>query len=844
MAELHSIFQENASPSAASAFTYSQSPTVGSTFARSGKLRAKACSSSSRLLLLLATIASVSAVAALVLFCSRVSQRHAFRELRSRRLSHADGKDTPFKICHGSTDEEDQLEQEDPHFPNSPAGRERQLPLKKRMLARAFETGISAEDRNPQQQEQQQRLSEPAVGHVGFAPTYTASSREQLHLSSLSVPATVPSTVVQNPPEVGATTEVLNASLLQHRTGNVDLGELQGRSLYGWKLQHPRPSAQVRWQPYSLQNPRQQQKQQSQLHEQDEGNELYMQDYHMRWQYLPWQQQHMQRSLVEQHQQSQVGEYSSLLQQREYQFLLQQRTQYETYKQQQHIYLQDMQWQQQPQQQSLIQRETQLQPFLQHPEGHQPLHQQRQHEYSLQQQEQRHSTKTQEQTLLQTNELQQVLQDHKMQQAVQQEGQQRKPHDEHELPREKTTSKWEQQGKLQPPVLQDEPSQYHLQPVEALMGSLTEDEWIAQDFPRPEPPQPSTSQQEFESSTAAGAGDPTLSGVKQVFHGPPLAHTGASRAHAAAVASRDEANVAPASAAAAASTGSGFEWSGAFPHSTAWTTAGGGSTGDGKMISSSLTDRNRTDAATAAGAGMAAGGAAGESTTIPPYAPLRAITMLLDMPRTVGGLLQHPFVRLPKVLVTRSLPFIKIDFERAIYSSRGPWSALTALQRAQEFLSQEVLDETQLVDLAQVAGDLVSNAIHYQRQNVAKHQTYRAVVRLGTRFLLLDAVVSTLIVLDQTPDPFHWREFTESIGHAAPQPIITANYPPRAGFTLYLAQELSRGMRILKRGTRPLPYDLVKIKRMLFCSYLSPARFRDPEFDPWRLEDRAPRDWS
>ncbi|CDJ33744.1 uncharacterized protein EMH_0085090 [Eimeria mitis] len=166
----------------------------------------------------------------------------------------------------------------------------------------------------------------------------------------------------------------------------------------------------------------------------------------------------------------------------------------------------------------------------------------------------------------------------------------------------------------------------------------------------------------------------------------------------------------------------------------------------------------------------------------------------------------------------------------------GTRRSVPLLQRAHALLSQDVLVDDQLKELAYVAEDMVAHLVRFEGQDLSQHPTYRAVVRLGIRFLLLDAVVCTLLLLKQTPDENEWRPIADAISHALPDPCIMPNFTERTHFSLSLGQELSNAIQILKTGKRPDPTRLLRIKRMMFCFTWSPARFRHKEFDAWRRQ--------
>ncbi|CDJ35971.1 LOW QUALITY PROTEIN: uncharacterized protein EMH_0047790 [Eimeria mitis] len=176
-----------------------------------------------------------------------------------------------------------------------------------------------------------------------------------------------------------------------------------------------------------------------------------------------------------------------------------------------------------------------------------------------------------------------------------------------------------------------------------------------------------------------------------------------------------------------------------------------------------------------------------------------------------------------------------VDLERAVATQQGRRDLVTMLLKANHLLSRQVLYFTDLRHLARIAEGMIEHGMIHQSQDLSEQRPWFAVERLGMRFLLMDSVVSALIVIGQEVNAASWKRFTDTIGHRGPLP------PPRRRvtqwrntFTSILAKELSRGIQTLKTGRRLAPQHLLKIHRMLFCSALSPTRFKRKDFDPFR----------
>ncbi|CDJ46023.1 hypothetical protein EBH_0010590 [Eimeria brunetti] len=376
-----------------------------------------------------------------------------------------------------------------------------------------------------------------------------------------------------------------------------------------------------------------------------------------------------------------------------------------------------------------------------------------------------------------------------------------------------------------------------LQPSYRLSGPSQEDEWIAPDSPKPEAPQPSTSQQAFHFSAPATVADTTTSdGISTQggwgFPGGPPAtylaatHAGASWGNAAsAVGGR-----APLGSSIA------FRYSGGLPRPGAWMTTGEPTMG---ALSGSLAHAIANGArAQEAAERAAAAAAAGLRSSIPASLSSPATIRLLRKPCIVStSVMNHPFVRLPTRIVDETETPVAIDLEKATMHARKIRCAVPLLREAHELLSHGSLTTAQSKQLALVAGELIERAMHYEHQDQSLKKTSRAVVRLGIRFLLLDTVVSALMVLGQEPDAGYWKIITDAIDHNAPLFAERAGFIQRTTYYLRLCHDLSNALQILKKGKRPAPEELLRIKQMLLCSPLSPAPFKGEDFEPWRVDN-------
>ncbi|CDJ59279.1 hypothetical protein, conserved, partial [Eimeria maxima] len=390
----------------------------------------------------------------------------------------------------------------------------------------------------------------------------------------------------------------------------------------------------------------------------------------------------------------------------------------------------------------------------------------------------------------------------------------------------------QRQGHQEKPKLQEEGETRQLQPADEVSAQLEEDEWIFQVSPAGEA-EPSGSQEALQPYARGTAAGPSTSENVTREEVPGLAQALAAFSGSASGVSRDKGAAVPGMGAAAAAP-AGMPAGGrpsADPFSAASATAGGGNKLSAPLLASLLTSR------IGAGEALAEAAPAADSRLMAPVATPAQQELPGPVELSPADLVNHPFVRLPVPKLSKVHQVIVVDFERALTTAIGTRSAIPSLQKARQLLALEVVDVSDMMEMAVVAAELIEHAYHYECQDLSRHHTFRAVKRLGVRFLILDAVVSILTVLRQTPDPKLWERFTDAISDAAPPPTERANFAARTLFFTHLTQKLSSAIQLLKRAQRPEPAELLKIKRMLFCSEYSPSGLKQREFDSWRADD-------
>ncbi|CDI85177.1 hypothetical protein EPH_0014540 [Eimeria praecox] len=299
MPKRHNIFQENANPCGESIFASSELPKEGSIFARRGYLGPKASRSAPCLRVFLAALASVAAVAVLIFVCSRAYRKRAVQGLRSRRLAEAEDSDASIDVCGISSDEGEQDENASSHSGDSRAGDERELPLKKRLLARASEGGIGGEEHSPQQQEQQQQQHETAASPFRLSPPRGSPTSEQFGPSGL--PPHMPPAQMQTPTQLDTATELLGLRSSQHDDGGFASGARRS-AFVPYRRRQPQSEGVHQWYDYQLQHQLFFQQAQAGLQQQPQQHSHYWQ--HLYWDQGSWHQQ--QQMLLQEEAQSRL----------------------------------------------------------------------------------------------------------------------------------------------------------------------------------------------------------------------------------------------------------------------------------------------------------------------------------------------------------------------------------------------------------------------------------------------------------------------------------------------------------------------------------------------------------
>ncbi|CDJ33828.1 uncharacterized protein EMH_0085710 [Eimeria mitis] len=198
----------------------------------------------------------------------------------------------------------------------------------------------------------------------------------------------------------------------------------------------------------------------------------------------------------------------------------------------------------------------------------------------------------------------------------------------------------------------------------------------------------------------------------------------------------------------------------------------------------------------------------------------------------------HPFVRLP--VVDQSKLLRSFSTTTAVCEGWLTVKPTLLLSRAREHLAKPSLTPEEMEKLTYDAERLCKYIVHATSPD--KHAPSRIVAEyLGLQFLCMDVIVATLQLLGEPARGPWWERVTGKIRldfSSQWQLLAPPNAPAKTHYSNVLCRELNLALRLLMTGKRPSDVDLIKIKRMLFCSQLSPRRFRGSEFDAWRNDGK------
>ncbi|CDJ51254.1 hypothetical protein, conserved [Eimeria brunetti] len=159
-------------------------------------------------------------------------------------------------------------------------------------------------------------------------------------------------------------------------------------------------------------------------------------------------------------------------------------------------------------------------------------------------------------------------------------------------------------------------------------------------------------------------------------------------------------------------------------------------------------------------------------------------------------------------------------------------------QPAQDFLSRPTLAPADVEELTLTAERLCAYML-YER-GPSELAPIRVIAEyIGLHFLYLDAVLATLQLHGQEASLEWWGKIVHGVKNFFPCQMEPIRGPQaKTQYSHMLVCELGRALQTLKEGRRPEASELIRLKRLLFCSPLSPKRFRGSSFDMFREADK------
>ncbi|KAL8440888.1 hypothetical protein Emag_007645 [Eimeria magna] len=196
----------------------------------------------------------------------------------------------------------------------------------------------------------------------------------------------------------------------------------------------------------------------------------------------------------------------------------------------------------------------------------------------------------------------------------------------------------------------------------------------------------------------------------------------------------------------------------------------------------------------------------------------------------------HPFVRLPKVPPAALEEGLK---SQAFRGRPVRWNASIDMLRTLHdlFLKQE-LNAQDVELLAYTQDRLVRLTMLREPNQLLSTQLSSKLRQIGRSFLTIEAVVCACHLLGiDTVKVDWWASFSETIrtDYDLPEPAQSAEL--RAIENHRLAKRLVSALKLLKKGIRPPPRQLIALKRMLLCSKYSLSYFKESRWSPWRLDE-------
>ena len=197
-----------------------------------------------------------------------------------------------------------------------------------------------------------------------------------------------------------------------------------------------------------------------------------------------------------------------------------------------------------------------------------------------------------------------------------------------------------------------------------------------------------------------------------------------------------------------------------------------------------------------------------------------------------GGIRNHPYVRLPVLengVVPRSV-------RTAVLLSAKPrrFSFHDYLLSLRELFLKETLNQQDAEKLVTAVELLVVTSWFQSRRGIRTNAPIAIVEGLGRYMMIFDALVCAKEILgDFMPFDHWWDKFANSFKTDISIPPAGSRGGRLANIHRNLARRLVAALDIYKRGERPHHFEVLELKRLLFCSESGRHRLKDRQWIPW-----------
>ncbi|KAL8275652.1 hypothetical protein Esti_000427 [Eimeria stiedai] len=210
-------------------------------------------------------------------------------------------------------------------------------------------------------------------------------------------------------------------------------------------------------------------------------------------------------------------------------------------------------------------------------------------------------------------------------------------------------------------------------------------------------------------------------------------------------------------------------------------------------------------------------------------------------PSTGGELLSewyfknHLYYRIPRASPIGALPPLNL---KKVYFGYAP-SLSSVLKPIRAALIKDQLTSTEAQKLFFDVTKLIKFAKGRLQSELKSKRSGEMTSRIGARLLVADALYCAAEVLGPSLRKDMW--WPSVVGDML-RPALYWSPNATGEFREKLMQRMIAAAEIYRRGERPPAKLVVAIKRDLFVNPKVPPLFKDPEWDPWKEDDRI--DWG